>query len=297
MCKECRIKPPVVLPPRRPRTLTYPLRSPAPIPSQIKKTSRNPFSRTKSVSIYQATDDQQRSLLFRHLPLEIRQLIWQYVLSRGILHMKWMLNRVEARKCPKAKQYFSEITYPRQTSSTFHRMSIFGNFFSMPADCVHQAADLMPLLLTCRLIYSEAISSIYAGSEFGFDHIDALNFFPKIVLPNRLELVRSLHFTSTIWQLLPGGPSGTKPARPCEDKIWKDACGVLASMHGLRRIRILLKGEGNHDHQQWTRQLRDLLKPLYQVRQASDFTVIVELQHEMTVENAPFRLITLQQPR
>ena len=140
---------------------------------------------------------------------------------------------------------------------------------------------------------------LYTANVFGFNHLDTVLYLPSVLLPQRLNSIRSLRL---LWLFRrPLAPQDVNPSesskihaffRSHRESSWRGVCRVMASMAGLRDIQLRLSGSGLRrlDPDECTRALR----PLMSITQAETFEVAVPwLEPEMYtgIHNAPFRLV------
>lgn len=224
--KDRKANAPQELPRQRPRALTCPI--PA---SSIR--SWNPFKRSER----QQTCEQLQSPFFARLPYEIRLRIWSEVLGGHLLHIARAHKRLVAIKCEEPLDSDHMTTFhncwgnaPRKISGGRMPSYYIGPYRDHPA----RPANLVPLLRTCRLVYTETVSILYSGNIFDINHIDTLIYLQRSVLPRRLNHIRAVNL---IWHFKYG--SGCTNA-PYDLATWVEICDVLAGFSGLRELTIHL---------------------------------------------------------
>lgn len=173
-------------PPRRQRTLTGPLD-----PSQDSFWHRlQVFS---SMEPEQTCYLQEQCKLLSMLPLEIRTIIYDMVLGGMMFHITKNTSdsnsrdfRILSHLC-KRPDRINEDDHFECFDTTSQRPS------SAPRRDYPQATGLLPLLVTCRRIYSEAIETLYSANAFEFwENRVAFKFLKVVVPPQRLGCIR--HF-------------------------------------------------------------------------------------------------------
>lgn len=220
------------LPLKRPRVLTYPL---SPEDEAGHRQSWDQLH-LQTEPITQRTLDQSQSLLLNRLPLEVRQLIWSAAIGGYLLHIVRAENRLLAISCPEnigmelntrehgcwGQNFDHELSEP-----TLYKGPTHGH----PA----KPANLLPLLQTCRMVYSEAIPILYGNNIFDIDHLDTLICLDRKVLPHRLAQIHTLNLT---WDYL-SQFEYSAPFAPFDIATWRQSCVILETRFtGLRHITV-----------------------------------------------------------
>jgi hypothetical protein len=285
--KERKVNAPQQLPRYRPRALTSPLCD----NNDRSSLSWIPFKR----SVQQQTSSQSQSSLITQLPIEVRQLIWREVIGGHVLHIARARRRLLAIAC--AENYSSELPtrYHGCWGRTSGRMQLgttpgfyLGTWSGHPT----KKANLLPLLKTCRTIYSETISMLYSDNVFDINHVDTLLYLRQSVLPGRLGQIRTLNL---IWDFK--WPLCICTA-PYDVATWRDACGVLAGCTGLQDLRMFLSGGDLMPILNKKELWQPLLEPLIPIKAASSFVVYLPWPEDFCAEVAkdadyPFQLANL----
>jgi hypothetical protein len=285
--KERRTNAPQRLPRQRSRALTCPL------PTKPDKPRRlwNPFKK----SVCQQTFNQFQSALFAQLPGEIRQLIWTEVLGGHLLHVARAPMRLLAIVC--AEKFGHELETRRHGcwGCTSRRLSMGttpGFYLGPRHHHPSKPANLLPLLQTCRIIYTETISILYEDNIFDINHLDTLIYLQQSLLPRRLNQIRVLNFT---WDFK--WPTATSPA-PYDITTWREACDALASFAGLQELMVHLTGPNDlMPGAYWKNRWGPLLEALTRIKAAKKFHVLLPWSEDECVEAAkegryPFRLVS-----
>ncbi|OQE08064.1 hypothetical protein PENVUL_c011G06896 [Penicillium vulpinum] len=276
----------------RPRQLTPPLPKAQGLKTQASSTSRGWLLSRSRRRKQQSTFDQTQSPLFEILPAEVRLLIWEQYLSSRMLHImrpnqrKWKQSQKEIvgilcseqrNFCPcshhcwglLARRPVGNCITPMDYGSYYHKNSKW-RFDT-------RRADFVPLLQTCRRVYSEAIDIIFRKNNFLFNHTDTIIDFSNTLLPQRLSLIRTLHLGFPD----PGGLS------------WNICCHVLANkLPGLKKLTI-------HLYPHVAKRLDDWLIPLHQIQQPAVFDVLLikpwyldpQWEKSLGLVNAPFQFL------
>lgn len=181
-------------PTRRIRTLTHPL-----LPNMdddiVKPWDRGFLEAPPSE---QRTLDQSQSPLFSKLPLELRQLIWSAAIGGHLFHVK-------CDKGERIKLVAIECTQDtgRELNTRDHACWRLHQDFDS-AEGQHGVAvphhsvlllNLLPLLQTCRMIYTEAVPILYSENAFDFRGLETIVQLDKKVLPRRLAQIRTVNTT------------------------------------------------------------------------------------------------------
>ncbi|PSS18375.1 hypothetical protein M430DRAFT_58556 [Amorphotheca resinae ATCC 22711] len=273
---------PSLLPRKRPRALTCPL------PAKTDK-SWNPFKK----SVLQQTCDQSQSGLAR-LPGEIRQLIWTEVLGRHLLHIVYAPQRLLAIDC--AEEVDDELeTRHHLCWGVTTAKAPSGSYLYPHSDHPAKPANLLPLLQTCRRIYTEVISILYEDNIFDIGSLLPLLYLQRSVLPQRLNQIRVLNLTYSYAMVISASPL------IYEINEWREACDVLMSFAGLQELTVHFKKSrkdswpGADGKSQWG----PLLEALTQINTAKKkFDVFLPWTEDECAEAAkeggyPFRLMPM----
>lgn len=174
--QRCRNQTARPLPRTRPRALTFPLPE--------KKGLH--FVRPKTYS-------QVQSPFFR-LPSELRLMIYQEVFANGTVHIVPMDRRLGSFlcTCPTSSDMLwssQHACWNRQHTRKDHPTYGMPSLYSDRDTGI----NVLPLLLTCRTIYSECINFLYSNWTFDFRHLDAVLKLAFSILPQRLNAITSLH--------------------------------------------------------------------------------------------------------
>ncbi|KIN05245.1 hypothetical protein OIDMADRAFT_142952 [Oidiodendron maius Zn] len=155
---------------------------------------RNPLTRPPSPRLEAefATDSPQACLLLDVLPLEVRQLIWEEVLRGHYFHLDLPSNVLTG-----------EICVSKSPNTCFYGSG--GCRLRLPEKITQLEKNLLlPILLSCKQIYSEAIRFLYSANTFITSTPAVIEYLPILLLPQRIDDIRSLTFYWNI-SLTPGG--------------------------------------------------------------------------------------------
>jgi hypothetical protein len=215
-------------PPRRQRTLTGPLD-----PSQESIWHR--IQVLSSLELEQQTHQQEQCKFLSMLPLDVRMIIYDMVFGGMVFHIgteSHLKNRVVTYICHHPETIRQGNHQDCFTPSTDRRPS------SAPREDYAQATGLLPLLVTCRRIYSEAIDMLYSANTFDFwQNRAAFHFLKGMLPPQRLRSIRRFR-----WDMqLPHHPNVNTRSR----RDWIDLFTFFGKeLSGLQHLH--LKINRNH---------------------------------------------------
>ncbi|KAF4630280.1 hypothetical protein G7Y89_g7855 [Cudoniella acicularis] len=172
------------------------------------------------------TNNQDDCLLLTKLPLEIRQQIYREAIGGYVFHIYFVdaYRRMANTRC---KHSDPKICGKKECRSLFKQKG---------ARDPWGASDLMALLKSCRIIYSEAIEILYKSNVFEFNNIEDVLRLSMTILPERMKLItannvlwkiHNFHLTyqsSTPW-LDCRAPESCSCIRPWIHYIWLMRCG------------------------------------------------------------------------
>lgn len=211
--------------PRRQRALTGPLD-----PTQESFWHRlQVFS---AVEPEQQTYLQEQCALLSKLPLDIRLIIYEMVLGGSFFHVTTndSKTRILSHACKRTPGFHSD-----DHQACFSIASTERRPSSAPREDYPFATGLLPLLVTCRRIYSEAIDTLYSANAIEFwENRVALRFLKQTLPPQRLRSIR--HFR---WDMqIPHHPNINARSR----RDWSDLFRFFANeMTGLQHLYLKLK--------------------------------------------------------
>lgn len=174
-------------PPKRHRTLTGPL----------DVTQDSFWHRLQALSMTEPDQSnylQPQSCFVSKLPLDIRLIIYELVLGGMTLHMTTneSKSRVLCHVCKRPEHIGDEDHY-----ACFARADRRPS--SAPREDYLQASGFLPLLLTCRRVYSEAVETLYSANTFEFwENRVAFRFLKQMIPPQRLRCIRRFRWDMQI---------------------------------------------------------------------------------------------------
>ncbi|KAI9662039.1 MAG: hypothetical protein M1831_002954 [Alyxoria varia] len=269
---------PEPLPEERPRALTPPISPPyaegqpqfpdssssqtptyappAAAASSSSSSSHRHLNKSQRTQQQPRTYSQIQSSLLTRLPAELRLQIWRHVLGDDLIHLVRCRHRIGYRRCLgadgtlRSRGGWSEHDYCwGECATTVHD----GQPKVRKEAPVETARPLLPLVKTCRKVYTEAIPLLYTTNHFSLNHIETLISLHLTLLPHRLSQIRSLTLS---WRLtlapykvqrssdsnaasLVIGPNVSPP--PHDLGTWESACAALAAMTGLRDLHVIIE--------------------------------------------------------
>ncbi|KAJ5123605.1 hypothetical protein N7448_009702 [Penicillium atrosanguineum] len=255
-------------------------------------------ARKTSPSGSQRTADQSQSRLLSTLPAEIRRVIWRHAVGGQLLHMARVPNRLVALECAQPKDLTKDLETLRHDCWCMTRIGALRGTITRVYRAKNSAqptrpANLLPLLQTCRLVYTEAVSMLYQDNIFDIDHVDTLLYIQRCILPQRLHQITRLNYSWDFSQpVYPDSP---------QYKTWREACIGLLSLSRLQELTIHLTGTFHvspeyYESKSWV----PLLDGLKQVKAAPRYNVYVPWSEEecswAAAENDfPFTLVSRPQ--
>lgn len=225
-------------PPKRQRTLTEPL-------LLHEETFWQRFQVFSGTEHEQQTCLQNQCAFLSVLPLDIRAIIYEMVLGGMSFHLgnpnesKGRILCFVCRRPGHMNDDHHEVCF----ASTCHRRS------SIPREDSEQATGMLPLLVTCRRIYSEAIDTLYSSNTFEFWQNQYAFRFLKVMLPQQ----RLRHIRRFRWAMqFPHHPSINSRSQ----RDWSDLFQFFTNETcGLQHLYLKLKR--NHPMQTLIRETRD----------------------------------------
>ncbi|KAK1913943.1 hypothetical protein P3342_007189 [Pyrenophora teres f. teres] len=247
------MKPKALLLSRLPGIRWAPHDIPSSEPSSSKPKSRNPFSLKSStldnvtprprksskpisfrskpnVKMDARAHTQQQSLFFALLPIELRRIVYDYVMGEEAVHLTLSTKRRYSHFVCDDEHIGTE-----QGRQCWCRVLVGGKKgLRLDRACTS-------LLRACKLVYSEAISHLYRPHIFSLLHITHLLYLPSSLSQPRLNSIRTLHLRWAIRALpyLRRGPANRIAYR--EDTAnWERGWQMIAGMEELRNLFVVL---------------------------------------------------------
>ncbi|PLB50858.1 hypothetical protein P170DRAFT_508954 [Aspergillus steynii IBT 23096] len=238
---------------------------------------------------------QQQSNFLTLLPLEIRRKIWSFCVGNMDLHLVREAKKLVAIQCLGEEE---ESRWPPcahlcwgQPSRAFPGYHGICPGYLLDTNGCPLFPDPIPLLQTCRMIYSEAIPMLYHENTFRFNHIDTILSLSQTILPSRLNLIRTVHLAYAFPVLMYGEDKSENAVPPYDAATWEETCRILANMAGLRELYMHLGGSLLYH------EIHEVLGPLHHIQQTDVFELFVGIRQDPTkvyqMDNKPFKFVSL----
>ncbi|KAL4863343.1 hypothetical protein BDV12DRAFT_202186 [Aspergillus spectabilis] len=214
------------------------IRDPALLTRRIRLTSGSPprplprSRRSLSISSSQPTEAgypsqpnaQTQSSFLVKLPPELRQIIYRHMLVNPTPMHVWRTHRrLCSTPCSYDRDGHYRCTPPLARDRTAARR--------LPGEAPRRDRCL-PLLCSCRTIYSEAIPLLYQANTLIFNDLLAIQSLPRCIIPPRLSSIRSIRVEIEAFV--------NSEVFPKVQRAWEPACNVLAQLQGLSELTIAL---------------------------------------------------------
>jgi hypothetical protein len=183
-----------------------------------------------ALSSGQICNDQPNSGLLSKLPLDVRVMIYDLVLGGSTIHVSAGDNhsRIYHFICQVPQRITESQIHGQCHQLTTKRPT------TSPREQHAQATGLLPLLVTCRKVYSEAINTLYSSNAFEFTQIHtAFRFLTRMIPQPRLPAIR--HFV--LKMAVPRHPHLNSRTK----RDWEDLFKLFsAEMTGLQSLYLTL---------------------------------------------------------
>lgn len=260
------------------------------------------------------------------LPLELREMVYRYVLGDSTMHMILKEQKLGHLRCKAESALACPLGY---NGLTLSRECCWGtvdsaNIWAPSSGNRKEPTDggIVPLLRSCRQMYvpryittmlnvsspgiknvadilycvhrySESINLLYSTNAFSFSDLDCLRYFSCTILPQRFALIQTLDIewcmAWPIYDPIAQQLLLTNPALypPNDEATWEETWRIIADMPKLRFIRVsLLYFDGFRDAACESK----MLLPLRRVTRPEKFELHVSWEGE-EIRDAPFELI------
>ncbi|RHZ70279.1 hypothetical protein CDV55_100459 [Aspergillus turcosus] len=188
--------------------------------------------RPQQEHVQQRSHDQLQSLFFTKLAPEIRCMIYRGILVPShALHVRRTHRRLCCMPC---------INLKRETSVTHHS---HGSCYQpcaddgtvlrrLPGETPRQN-QILPLLCSCRRVYTEAIGLLYKANTFDFDDPLTVQALPLCMVPHRLASIRHIRLDIQAFE--------NRDILADVSSSWEQACTVLAGIEALEELVVTLR--------------------------------------------------------
>ena len=262
------------MPDSRERDLEIPLEHPVPV-----RESQSRFKNHRKTAVIQQTKPQQKCLLLQKLPLDIRLMIWELCVGTELLHIVREPGRLGYIICPfwklnlpflsptgappsePTRSAIAEWAAPDNTSNHFcwSPQDTDGLSYARTGESKLFGLNnigkraFLPLLQTCRQIYTEALPALYQTNTFDLKSLDTLLTLPRTTI--HVNLIRSLRISWNfcVDPLQPPTDANQRNGRhvlfsqampPFDLDTWLRACKFLSTMEGLQDLVFTIDGAG-----------------------------------------------------
>jgi hypothetical protein len=260
--------------PRRPRTLTMATTCP-------QDSLWHRLQVLAALTSEQKCDHQPESGFLSRLPLDVRMIIYDLILGGSTIHVSAGNNhsRIYHFIC----QVPDRITQS-QIHGQCHQLSV-QRPPSNPREQNLQATGLLPLLVTCRQVYSEAIHTLYSSNAFEFTQIHtAFRFLTRMIPQPRLPAIR--HFV--LKMAIPRHPHlNGRTKRDWNDlfKLFSSEMLGLQSLHltlgMLESVKQTIRDTADRDGALWVKPMMEMAIDAYSRRGCKVQLVIDGVPHDL----------------
>ena len=260
--------------PRRPRTLTM-------TPPSSDDSIWHRLQVLAALSSDQRCIDQPESGFLSKLPLDVRMIIYDLVLGGSTFHVSAGDNhsRIYHFTCQVPDRITQSQIHGQCHKLTTQRPS------SSPREQHTQATGLLPLLVTCRQIYSEAINTLYSSHAFEFTQIHtAFRFLTRMVPQPRLPAIR--HFV--LKMAVPRHPHlNNRTKRDWDDlfKLFSSEMSGLQSLHltlgMLESVKQTIRDTADSEGALWIKPMMAMAVDAYNRRGCKVHLVIDGFSHDL----------------
>lgn len=170
------------------------------------------------------------------LPTELRLQIYSLVLGNRNIHLG-LETEDDNRLSPYLRHYHCK--YGRQDLFIDPWHNCWFPRGGRPKDPVQK---ILGLLLTCRLIYSEAIDLLYSANTFQLENLHLVKHLHTLVLPQRLQAMQRLVLILR-FDRFPLAPNEMEDNELSQAMVWK----TLSELKGLREVHLHLQAAETDD--------------------------------------------------
>ena len=193
-----------------------------------------------TVQELQKTHDQLQSRLFARLPLELRQVIYGYVLGGKVIHITRLPTRLGHVTCFHESRHEGGTPYSPSSHQCwgirFPRTTLYNGLWDESR--IEDQDALNALLKTCRRVYSESIGYLYKDNIFDVNAPETILLLKQTVLLSRLQLISAVQMT---WGFVSERDVDTSERLRMRQGAWEQVWKVLGDMKGLQSLRVELQ--------------------------------------------------------
>ncbi|EKD19834.1 uncharacterized protein L3040_002481 [Drepanopeziza brunnea f. sp. 'multigermtubi'] len=211
-----------------PNTRIKSIYQPPPItPSRVKRPRS--LTPTPSTERFFSYDEQNQSSLFK-LPPAAFALLYQYLLGDRLIHIVVSNDGLRHSRC--------QVELPNHHDEC-HEQRCRG--LKLPSglytDRSQVQDNFLPLLQTCRKIYSSAIHVLYKSNIFDFDSMESLLRLSTTILPQRFDSIQRLSLDFRFKASFRFGQGTPSTDWPRWERLWR----VIGSMEGLQEVWVRIE--------------------------------------------------------
>ncbi|KAF2686814.1 hypothetical protein K458DRAFT_297585 [Lentithecium fluviatile CBS 122367] len=225
------------------------------------------ISSTPDEELDARTHMQGQSMLFARVPIEIRKMVYEFIMGRETVHLTLG-----------AKKRFGHFVCPQGEDEHEVVMCDCKVLVGGAGHSGRLGSACLGVLRVCRRMYHEAIPHLYTPHTFSLLHPTHLLYLPTRIPQPRLNTIRRLRLRMTIRALPYFRRANSKHlAYPEDTANWEKTWNILTSMAGLRELRVVLidKSPDGIWEQQWLSLEERLLGPVKRVCRPRDFVVVL----------------------
>ncbi|CAO2651866.1 Nn.00g001490.m01.CDS01 [Neocucurbitaria sp. VM-36] len=261
---------------------------PSPDASTSKKSkSRNPFSlrpsdpyhgelrpRKSTISLTSEPDAeldrrthaQGQSIFFARLPIELRRMVYEYVMGEETVHLTLGTKKKFGHFICEARD--GKVEGGERECGC--RVLVGGR------ESERLSSACARMLRVCRRMYSEAVPHLYRQQVFSLLHITHLLYLPSRVPSQRLDSIRTLRLRWAV-RALPYLTRGGRLAYREDTANWERGWAIIAGMQGLRDLYVVLVDPSPQSlwERNWLELEEQLLAPVKQVTNPGWFELML----------------------
>ncbi|KAF2636886.1 hypothetical protein P280DRAFT_552691 [Massarina eburnea CBS 473.64] len=214
------------------------------------------------------TDSQEHCMLFSKLPVEIRTMIWKYVLcEREITQITHGYKKKNATLHFEDCFSGDECSTKGRGPALIEESAVLGHIACVEdhdyeRDTKRAAREkypLLPLVMACRRVYAETLPILYTENAFIMTLDHTFLTFALSIPPSHFNLIHSLIL------YLPGVPDLNKGwNHGCWAHSWSPTLEVVTKMAGLQQCHFIVRDDWEGD------EVKDLLKALKKMEVQKD---------------------------
>ncbi|KAH7132607.1 hypothetical protein B0J11DRAFT_522092 [Dendryphion nanum] len=228
---------------------------------------------TPDAALDARTHPQGQCVFFALLPLEIRRMVYEYVMGEETVHLTLGTRR-------RFGHFVCEECQDNEVLECNCRVLVGGR------DSNQRLLGVMGVLKSCRRMYSEAIPYLYSQHIFSLLHITHFLYLPTRVPAPRLDTIRILRVRWAI-RALPYLRRPTQQKRfayPEDTENWQRAWRAMSEMKGLRDLYVVLCDPSPQGlwERSWLELEDTLVEDIGKIKQCKWFEVVMPYASSVT---------------